>query len=108
MRVASLVFVTCLLIPDAATAQSCYAENDGPTFEDGSSTGNAAFGVKFSPDISLNAGRAEVFTGEVTDQHTVAVWSHDPVGDLPVAPLASATRSIQRSSLMRGSFAMKL
>lgn len=73
----------------SASAQPCYGENDDDTFEDGSSTGTAHFAVRFVPNLSLTVSRAEVFTGEVSAQQEIGIWSDDAFNDQPLISLAN-------------------
>lgn len=88
-----LTIACCLLaLAASANAQSiCYGENTGPNFEDFSSTGNATFAIEFTPNVSVNVNRVELFTGEVTAAMSLAIWTNDAVNETPLAALGQGS-----------------
>jgi hypothetical protein len=88
------LFVRCaavaLLLTSTALAQApCYAENDGPNFDDFTSMGGPWVAIKFVAPSGFIANRLEVFTGELTGMNTCAIYSHDATGDQPASQLTS-------------------
>lgn len=82
----------------------CHAENDTPTFNNGTSMGgpNLLLAVQFSPTSSFNAKRIEVFTGEQTGTNTVAIWSHDAGGNKPSAILSQGSFAMSTTNSWQG------
>ena len=81
--------------PSRAQSSLCHVANDGPNYEDLSSTGNAWFGIQFTAPASFAADRIELFTGEISAASAIDVWTHDAQTGLPGMPLSSDPFSIQ-------------
>lgn len=67
----------------------CHAENDGPDYEDFSATGNATFGIQFSPAATMKVRAVRIFTGEKVGTMSLAIY--DDFADVPGTSLSSMT-----------------
>lgn len=92
MRSTHAAAVLLLLVSTPLAAQApCYAENDGPAFNDGVSMGgpDLLLAIKFRTNVNDTVLGLQVFTGERTGENSVALWSHDATNDRPLAPLGT-------------------
>ena len=65
--------------------------NTGDSFNDGVSAGGIPVGMKYVAPAAMSVGRIEIFTGERSGENSIALWSHNAVGDEPGVELASGT-----------------
>lgn len=93
-----------LLTTTMAVAQPCYAENDGPGFNDAVSMGgpNLLLAIRFTVPPGLTVVGAEVFTGERTGTNTLAIWSDDPMANAPSTSLTSGSWSMTATNSWQG------
>lgn len=94
-----LAAVLALLLPcSAAGAQTqvCHADFDTPQFDPLISMGgpNLLLAIQTTAPMAYGANRIEMFTGNGTGVNSVAIWGNDPVGNLPLAPVATGTWSM--------------
>ena len=96
-----IVAVVCVA---PVVAQSCYAENDGPGFNNAVSMGgpNPLLAVKFTAPSTLTVNGIEVFTGESTGANTVSLWSNDAGNNQPMASLGTGTWAMSSSNSWQG------
>ena len=88
-----LALLSVILIALAASlgAQTpCYADYDGPVFDDNTSMGGPWIAIPFTPPAGFTATRLEVFTGEATGLNTLALYTHDAANNQPGSQLMSA------------------
>jgi len=88
--------------PLAAQTTPCYAENDGPNFNSAVSMGGPWVGIKFTPNVSFTANRAEVFTGSASGTNTLALHAHNGGLDQPGVQLASGAWSMSSANSWQG------
>ena len=91
-----------LAAPLAAQTTPCYAENDGPSFNSAISMGGPWVGIKFAPNVSFTADRAEVFTGMAGGTNSLLLYSHDAGLDQPGTKLASGVWSMSSANSWQG------
>lgn len=78
----------------------CHAENDGPDFEDFSSTGTALFAIQFDVGATMKVRGASIFTGEKVGTMSLAIY--DDVGGFPGAAQASLSFASQLANDFQG------
>lgn len=88
----------------AAQAQIAHAEFDTFTFNTQVSMGGPGLllAVKTTIPASFVASRVEVWTGEGAGSNTIALWSHDPVGNQPAVSLGSGSWSMTNTNGWQG------
>ncbi|MBK8096294.1 MAG: hypothetical protein IPK26_04260 [Planctomycetes bacterium] len=94
-----------LLVPGlAGQATICHALNDNLNFDNNSSMGgpNLLLAIQTTAPVALTATRIEVFTGEQTGSNSIALWTHDPVGNRPLLSLGSGSWSMSRINGWQG------
>lgn len=104
-RLIAFVFAAAAaLAPTVAQAQIVHADFDTPIFDTGSSMGgpNLLLGIMTQIPAAAVATRLEVWTGEGTGTNTIALWSHDPVNNRPLAPLGSGSWQMGRVNGWQG------
>lgn len=91
-RFALLAFAT---VPLAAQSPAAIAQSDfdNPTYNSAVSMGgpNLLVGIRLTAAASYTATRLEVFTGNQRGTNTLAIWSHDPNNNQPLAPLGQGS-----------------
>jgi hypothetical protein len=89
----SLPWSLLSLAPLPAQAQIEHSNFDTPLFANNVSMGgpNLLVGFRTSVPTAFVATRVEIWTGEGTGQNTIAIWSHDPTLNQPLAPLGTGT-----------------
>lgn len=107
-RALALALLSLLAAAPAASAQIlCHSANDGPNYEDLSSTGNAWFAIEFTAPATFSVSRIELFTGEISAASAIDLWSHDAVNGTPSALLSTNPFTIQPTNSWQGvDFAM--
>jgi hypothetical protein len=95
-----------LLSPAASVAQStiCNSVSNNTVFDTLTSMGgpNLLVALKAKAATVLVATRAEVWTGEAAGTNSIALWSHDPIGDKPAQALSTASWSMTRINGWQG------
>ena len=104
MRASLLSLVLAIGVSADASAQICYAENDGPAFNDGVAAGGPSImiAVRFSPLTNFTATGLEVFTGEATGTNTVSIWSTNGFTNEPLAPLGTGSWEMDAANQWQG------
>ncbi len=105
MKFKSVVCVAIVaLFAAAVRGQACYAENDGNTYNPAISMGgpNLIVGIKFTVPFSMTVSAAEVFTGNCSGPNTLAIWSHNPSGNLPGVSLGSGSWTMTSAPSWQG------
>ncbi len=94
------------LVAPALVSQAVisHANNDNLVYSNGSSMGgpNLLLAVKTTIPTSFVASRVEWFTGERAGPNTVSIWSHDAVGNQPLAQLASGAWQMGYTNTWQG------
>lgn len=77
----------------AQASSICQADFDNPTYDPAVSMGgpNLLLAIKTQATGTYAATRVEMFTGNGSGLNSVALWSHDPVNNRPLAPIASGS-----------------
>jgi hypothetical protein len=88
--------------PLAAQSTPCHVENDGPNFNGAIGMSGAWVGIKFTPNVSFTADRAEVFTGKTSGTNSLVLYSHDATIDQPGTKLASGLWSMSPTNSWQG------
>jgi hypothetical protein len=93
-----------LLVGLPAQSFIAFSAFDTPNFENGRSMGgpNLLLAIKIQPPQLVVAMRLEIFTGEHRGTNTLALWSHDPVGNLPLAVLGQGSWEMSRENGWQG------
>lgn len=101
-KLAGIVCIAVLSL--AARSQTpCYADNDGPNFNDGFSMSPAYVGIQFTaPAAGFQATRAEIFSGEATGATHIEIWSHNAGTNEPLASLGSGAFTLTTTNSWQG------
>jgi hypothetical protein len=93
-----------LLTPVSAQAVIEHSNFDGPLFADAVSMGgpNLLVAFKTTMPATVVATRVEIFTGEGSGSNTIAIWSHDPVNNQPLASLGTGTWTMGNTNTWQG------
>jgi hypothetical protein len=93
-----------LAITPLAAQVPCHAENDGNNFNNAASMGgpNLLIAIRFDAPAALSVTSIEVFTGEGNGQNSLAIWSHDPGGNLPSGSLGLGTWNMSTTNSWQG------
>jgi Domain of unknown function (DUF4082) len=106
LRIACCTAALSLLVSSPLLAQTvCYAENDGNNYNDLVSMGgpNLILGVQFTVPSNLTVTRMEIFTGEGSGTNGLAIWSHNPATNTPLAQLSgTASWSMSNTDSWQG------
>lgn len=80
------------------------ADFDGPTYDPAVSMGgpNLLLGIKLQAASTYTASRIEVFTGKGRGSNTLAIWSHDPNSNQPLAQLGVGSWEMSRLNGWQG------
>jgi hypothetical protein len=90
--------------PATAQTQVVHASFDTLLFADNSSMGgpNLLLGMLTQIPVTTIATRIEVWTGELTGSNSIALWTHDPVNNVPLAPLGTGSWAMGRTNGWQG------
>ncbi len=90
-----VVLILPLLLASSARAQApCYAENDGPNFNNGVSISAVTLAIRFTTPTDFSATQLEIFTGEASASHTLQLWSHNAATNRPALLLSSGSVAV--------------
>lgn len=106
LHLAGLLFTALPLAPAAAQAAIVHAAFDNFVYDNGVSMGgpNLLLAIKTQMPVTTIATRVEIWTGEQAGPNSIAIWSHDPAGNRPLAVLASGTWSMGRVNGWQGAY----
>lgn len=97
---------TTLLSPTFAQTAIAHANFDTLVYDNGVSMGGPGLwvGIRTQIPAATVATLAEVWTGEASGTNSIALWSHDPVNNRPLALLGTGSWSMGRTNGWQGAY----